>query len=100
MRRLFPSFCVCGLDSKHIYSWQIHCTCWQNPEWCLAEPWWLSRVLLLLLLLLLPLLVLPSQVVGTVRPEVAELLGLGPEVQVAPGSGDNAMSALGAGITQ
>jgi xylulokinase len=57
-------------------------------------------VLLLLLLLLLPLLVLPSQVVGTVRPEVAELLGLGPEVQVAPGSGDNAMSALGAGITQ
>lgn len=30
-----------------------------------------------------------------------ELLGLGPgEVIVAPGSGDNAMSALGAGITR
>eukprot|EP00879_Flechtneria_rotunda_P029505 GHRR01031916.1.p1 GENE.GHRR01031916.1~~GHRR01031916.1.p1 ORF type:complete len:257 (+),score=71.33 GHRR01031916.1:765-1535(+) len=35
-----------------------------------------------------------------VKPEVAELLGLGPDVVVAPGSGDNAMSALGAGITR
>jgi sugar (pentulose or hexulose) kinase len=31
---------------------------------------------------------------------VADLLGLGHDVVVAPGSGDNAMSALGSGITQ
>lgn len=37
------------------------------------------------------------QVVGTLRAEVAKELGLTPDVQVAPGSGDNQMSALGAG---
>ena len=37
------------------------------------------------------------QVVGTIRSEVAQELGLSPDVQVAPGSGDNQMSALGAG---
>lgn len=37
------------------------------------------------------------QVVGTLRPEVAESLGLSKDVQVAPGSGDNQMSALGSG---
>ena len=37
------------------------------------------------------------QVVGTLRSEVAKELGLTPDVQVAPGSGDNQMSALGAG---
>ena len=35
--------------------------------------------------------------VGTLRPEVAESLGLSKDVQVAPGSGDNQMSALGSG---
>jgi hypothetical protein len=40
------------------------------------------------------------QSVGTVLPEVADLLGLGHDVVVAPGSGDNAMSALGSGVTQ
>lgn len=34
---------------------------------------------------------------GTLRAEVAKELGLTPDVQVAPGSGDNQMSALGAG---
>ncbi|WIA21904.1 hypothetical protein OEZ85_004273 [Tetradesmus obliquus] len=42
----------------------------------------------------------PDESVGTVLPEVADLLGLGHDVVVAPGSGDNAMSALGSGITQ
>lgn len=37
------------------------------------------------------------QVVGTIRSEVAHELGLSGDVQVAPGSGDNQMSALGAG---
>ena len=37
------------------------------------------------------------QVVGTLRSEVARELGLAGDVQVAPGSGDNQMSALGAG---
>jgi xylulokinase len=40
------------------------------------------------------------QAVGEVLPEVAAELGLSPGVLVSPGSGDNAMSALGAGITQ
>jgi sugar (pentulose or hexulose) kinase len=40
------------------------------------------------------------QAVGEVCPAVAQELGLGPGVTVSPGSGDNAMSALGAGITQ
>lgn len=34
------------------------------------------------------------------RPEVAESLGLSKDVQVAPGSGDNQMSALGSGNLQ
>jgi xylulokinase len=41
-----------------------------------------------------------AQAVGEVLPEVAAQLGLPPGVLVAPGSGDNAMSALGAGITR
>ena len=34
---------------------------------------------------------------GTLKKDVAEELGLSPDVIVAPGSGDNQMSALGAG---
>lgn len=37
------------------------------------------------------------QVVGTLKKDVAEQLGLSDDVIVAPGSGDNQMSALGAG---
>ncbi|WIA42348.1 hypothetical protein OEZ86_008359 [Tetradesmus obliquus] len=48
----------------------------------------------------LPRIIGPDESVGTVLPEVADLLGLGHDVVVAPGSGDNAMSALGSGITQ
>ena len=40
------------------------------------------------------------QAVGTLRPEVAKQLGLTPEVVVGAGSGDNQMSALGAGAVQ
>ena len=40
------------------------------------------------------------QVVGKLRPEIAEELGLSPDVVVAPGSGDNQMSALGAGAVK
>jgi len=40
------------------------------------------------------------QVVGHLRPEVAAELGLTEEVAVAPGSGDNQMSALGAGAVK
>lgn len=44
-----------------------------------------------------PQLIGPNEVVGTIKEEVAQQLGLSPDVQVAPGSGDNQMSALGAG---
>lgn len=40
------------------------------------------------------------QSVGKLRQEVAEQLGLGADVAVAPGSGDNQMSALGAGAVK
>ena len=40
------------------------------------------------------------QIVGHLRPEVAKELGLTEEVAVAPGSGDNQMSALGAGAVK
>lgn len=40
------------------------------------------------------------QAAGELCPAVAQELGLRPGVIVSPGSGDNAMSALGAGITQ
>ena len=40
------------------------------------------------------------QVIGQVRPEIAQQLGLAEGVAVAPGSGDNQMSALGAGAVQ
>jgi len=42
----------------------------------------------------------PFQVVGTLKADVAEKLGLGTDVIVAPGSGDNQMSALGAGAVE
>lgn len=50
----------------------------------------------------LPRLLGPSErVAGALRPEAAAALGLLQEgVVVAPGSGDNAMSALGAGVTR
>lgn len=48
----------------------------------------------------LPELIGPQEVVGTLRPEVAAQLGLPGDVQVAPGGGDNAMSALGAGAVR
>lgn len=41
-----------------------------------------------------------TQIVGHLRPEVAKELGLTEEVAVAPGSGDNQMSALGAGAVK
>ncbi|GLI65452.1 hypothetical protein VaNZ11_008833, partial [Volvox africanus] len=44
-----------------------------------------------------PLASSPEEVVGLLLPEVASELGLPAGVIVAPGSGDNAMSALGAG---
>ena len=40
------------------------------------------------------------QSVGTLREEIAQELGLSSGVSVAPGSGDNQMSALGAGAVQ
>ncbi|KIY93667.1 xylulose kinase [Monoraphidium neglectum] len=49
---------------------------------------------------LLPPLLGPEEAVGTLRPEAAAELGLGPDVLVSPGSGDNAMSALGSGVTR
>lgn len=36
---------------------------------------------------------------GTLRPEAAAALGLPATAVVSPGSGDNAMSALGSGVT-
>ncbi|EFJ47490.1 hypothetical protein VOLCADRAFT_91860 [Volvox carteri f. nagariensis] len=44
-----------------------------------------------------PLVASPEEAIGGLLPEVASELGLAPGVVVAPGSGDNAMSALGAG---
>ena len=40
------------------------------------------------------------QIVGHLRPEIARELGLAGDVAVAPGSGDNQMSALGAGAVK
>lgn len=47
-----------------------------------------------------PDLVSPTARIGTVTPDVAETLGLPPRVLVAPGSGDNMMSALGSGAVE
>lgn len=48
----------------------------------------------------LPDLIGPQDVVGTLRAEAAAELGLPEGVQVAPGGGDNAMAALGAGAVR
>ncbi|KAL4436739.1 hypothetical protein ABPG75_003878 [Micractinium tetrahymenae] len=48
----------------------------------------------------LPDLIGPNEVVGTLRPELAKELRLPATVQVAPGGGDNAMAALGAGAVK
>jgi len=46
---------------------------------------------------LLPPLLAPTQVVGTLLPSVAAVLGLPSSVQVAVGGGDNMMGAIGTG---
>ena len=38
------------------------------------------------------------EVVGTLNPEVAEFLGLSPDVKVVAGAGDNAAAAVGTGV--
>jgi hypothetical protein len=43
---------------------------------------------------------LTKQAVGSLRSEVAHILGLSETVMVSAGSGDNACSALGLGITR
>ncbi|HEY0954735.1 MAG TPA: xylulokinase [Roseateles sp.] len=48
----------------------------------------------------MPRLVEASQSSGVLRPELAAAWGLGPEVVVAGGAGDNAASAIGIGATQ
>jgi len=47
----------------------------------------------------LPLVLGPNDSAGTIRPEVAEMLGLSNSVVVGPGSGDNMGAALGLGLT-
>jgi len=46
---------------------------------------------------LLPRVAAPAEVVGTVRPEVAADLGLGPGVAVGPGAGDQHAGVVGLG---
>src|SRR5471032_2988073 len=48
----------------------------------------------------LPTLVEAQQAVGTIRPEIAQLLGLNPEAIVSSGGGDNMMGAIGTGNIQ
>jgi xylulokinase len=48
----------------------------------------------------MPRLVEASQPSGVLKPELAKAWGLGPEVVVAGGAGDNAASAIGIGATQ
>ncbi|MEG0280471.1 MAG: xylulokinase [Morganella sp. (in: enterobacteria)] len=45
----------------------------------------------------LPPLVRSEQMIGTVRPEIAEKLGISPQTRVASGGGDNMMAAIGTG---
>jgi xylulokinase len=45
----------------------------------------------------LPELLMPEEIVGTVRAEIAEELGLSPKCVVSVGGGDNMMGAIGTG---
>ena len=46
---------------------------------------------------MMPRLFESYQKIGTLKPEIAEVLGLSPETVVAAGGGDNALAALGTG---
>ncbi|WQG58018.1 xylulokinase [Pseudomonas sp. RTB3] len=48
----------------------------------------------------LPQLIDAQQAVGTIRPQIAQLLGLNPDAIVASGGGDNMMGAIGTGNIQ
>lgn len=48
----------------------------------------------------LPQLIEAQQVVGTIRPQIAQRLGLNPHAIVASGGGDNMMGAIGTGNIQ
>lgn len=48
----------------------------------------------------LPELIDAQQAVGTIRPQIAHLLGLNPDAIVASGGGDNMMGAIGTGNIQ
>ena len=46
----------------------------------------------------MPALFESYQCIGTVKPEIAKILGLGENVKVAAGAGDNAAAAVGTGV--
>ena len=46
----------------------------------------------------MPRLFESSEVIGTLRPEIAGALGLSPDVKVVAGAGDNAAAAVGTGV--
>lgn len=48
----------------------------------------------------LPELIDAQQAVGTIRPQIAQLLGLNPDAIVSSGGGDNMMGAIGTGNIQ
>jgi len=47
----------------------------------------------------LPRVLEPNEAAGTIRPDVADQLGLAPTTLVGPGTGDNMGAALGLGLT-
>jgi xylulokinase len=63
-------------------TWDVpHGAAWLDPAW-------------------LPALLNPDEACGTLRAELAQRFGLPRDCTVAPGSGDNMMSALGAGAVR
>lgn len=85
--RLSGAFCTDYSDASGMLLLDVEHKCWseQMMEICGIQS------------AQLPELHESYEVVGTLKPELADLLGLSPEVKIVAGAGDNAAAAVGTG---
>lgn len=85
--RLFGTFCTDYSDASGMLLLDVKKRCWSKE---MMEICHVRREQL-------PTLFESYEVVGTIRPEIAEELGISKEVKIVAGAGDNAAAAVGTG---
>lgn len=85
--KLSGTFCTDYSDASGMLLLDVKNRCWSKEmmEICHVEEWQL------------PQLFESYEVVGTIKKELADMLGLKPDVKIVAGAGDNAAAAVGTG---